>query len=1007
MLHIKNVKKEYTTGTLVQRALGGVSLSFRKSELVAILGHSGSGKTTLLNIIGGLDKCDSGDLIINGVSTRKYKDRDWDTYRNHTIGFIFQSYNLIPHQSVLANVELALTLSGVSKQERRRRAKEALEKVGLGDHTHKRPNQLSGGQMQRVAIARALVNDPEILLADEPTGALDSDTGLQVMELLKEIAKDRLVIMVTHNAEIADAYASRIVRLKDGMVIDDSDPYEPDAEEIAAAEALAHNSKREGKKKKTSMSFFTALGLSINNLSTKKGRTVLTSFAGSIGIIGIALILALSTGIQNYVNAIQRDTLTAYPVSVTRSQSDIFSIMMTSRDIMLGENEREEDGKVHLNPKLYDMFNAAVGNNENENDLQAFKAFLDEKLSDTDKDKPLSELITALQYQYDIKLNTYVRDEAGEFRSTDFSKLFAGTMGNDESSSLYSMMSNRMTGANVWTELLSGTNGELVSPMLQEQYDIVCGTWPTQANEIVMIIDEHNEIPDTGFYALGLLSENEVMDIFSSVMKGESIETKEQSISYEDILDISMKLVLESDCYNKIDDRHFEYVGDDADAMSIIIENGYDLHICGIVKPNPDASANAISGVFGYTSELVNYIIDETNKSEVVIAQRSPENENFDVIKGLPFVTDESDELDEQQKALAINEYFASLSDAEKTDIYTQILSVPPEGYVEQAVAPFMEQLETREQMIGVIAESYGLSEEKITEYLSKNTDEEIRGMLRDGLAQIVETRYAEQAEYQIRTMMNDATQPNDLFGMGGYAAVAAQFDLYLSAIQDDAEFASLYDSYMPSGASGSTLADNLALLSAVDIDDPSSINIYADSFEDKSEIENVIKEYNNSVGEDKVIKYTDYVAVMLSGVNTMIDAVSYGLIAFVSISLVVSSIMIGIITYISVLERIKEIGVLRAIGASKRDVSSVFTAETLIIGFCAGIIGVGVSLLLCIPISAIIRSLSGINEIRAVLTPTAALILVGISMLLTFIAGLIPAKMAAKKDPVLALRAE
>lgn len=998
MLKLVNVKKEYVTGSFVQRALAGINLEFRKNEFVAILGQSGSGKTTLLNIIGGLDACDSGDLIIDGISTSKYKAKDWDTYRNHTIGFIFQSYNLIPHQSVLSNVELALTLSGVSKSERRKRAREALSKVGLEEHCHKRPSQLSGGQMQRVAIARALVNDPKILLADEPTGALDSDTGLQVMELLKQIAEDRLVIMVTHNSELADEYATRIVKLKDGAIIDDSNPYKSEFE-------ISVKKKERKKESKPSMSFFTAMGLSFNNLLTKKGRTLLTSFAGSIGIIGIALILALSTGIQNYVNAIQRDTLTAYPISITRSQSDIFSIMMTSREIMLDEKESSDDGKVHLNPRLYDMFNAAVGNNDEENDLKSLKNYLEHRISVSDDDS-ISDLISSIQYQYDIKLNTFVKDETGEYHNTDFTRLFADSSTSEGTTTMYSAAMNRMNSTSVWTELISGANGEVVSPMLKEQYDLVCGSWPTEANEIILVIDSNNQIPDTGFYTLGLMTEDEVLDILNSVMRGESIDAKQQSIAYEDILDTTIKLVLECDCYEKNDDKTFRYVGDDSDTMNIIIENGLDLKISGIVKPNTEASANAISGVFGYTHKLVEYVIEQTNVSDVVVAQRSSENKNYDVLTGLPFI-DDRDELTASEKADAIKLYFSNLSDVEKTEIYTNILSVPSDEYLESTVTSLLEEYKTREQMENFIAQAYGLDVDRVKDYLKDNSDDEVTEMLKVGLIEAISTKYAEKAEYQIQSILNSAIDPDDVFGRNGYLVVATQFDEYIANITDESLLSKLYDEYMPKGVSGSTLEENLLLLSSVDIDNPSSISIYADTFENKTEIENVIKEYNDKVEENEVIKYTDYVAVLLSGVNTMIDAVSYGLIAFVSISLVVSSIMIGIITYISVLERVKEIGVLRAIGASKKDVSSVFTAETLIIGLCAGIIGVLISALLCIPISAIIRTLSGISDITAVLTPTSAIILVLISMLLTFVAGLIPANMAAKKDPVAALRAE
>lgn len=1005
MLQIKHVSKQYVTGDLTQKALNDVSLDFRDSEFVAILGHSGSGKTTMLNIIGGLDTADSGALIINGISTEKYKDRDWDTYRNHTIGFIFQSYNLIPHQSVLANVELALTLSGVSKAERKRRAKHALAKVGLEDQIHKRPNQLSGGQMQRVAIARALVNDPEILLADEPTGALDSDTGTQVMELLKEIAHDRLVIMVTHNSELADRYASRIVRLKDGCIVDDTDPYSPSEKDASAAANIAETKKISRKKKNSSMSFFTALGLSLNNLSTKKGRTFLTSFAGSIGIIGIALILALSNGIQNYVNSIQRDTLTIYPLTIERSQSDMLSIMMKSREIAMSEKENRNDGSVHLNPKMYDMFNAAFGTNDSENNLVPFKAYLDEKLNDESSEKTLSEMISSIQYQYNIKMNTYVLDDTGEYRSTEISKLFEDSEAFGMSGS---MMSSMFDNLNVWTELLPGRDGEPVSEMLFEQYDLVAGSWPQNANEIVLIIDENDEMSDVGFYALGIIDDAEIMNIFSAVMKGESIETEQRSITYDDILATKMILITESDCYNKVDDRHFEYIGNDKDAMDIVLNSGYELKISGIVRPNPEANASSLTGIFGYTYKLVDYVIEKTENSDVVKAQRAPENADYDVLMGMPFAGETEDELSNSEKASAILAYFGTINEVKKTEIYTSILSVPPEGFAESTVQSMLEEYNTREAMIGLIADAYGMSPDKIAEYLADKTDEEIRGILADGLTEIVLAKYAENAEYQVKSIMMSASSPDDIFEMSGYAAVAAQFDMYLASVsQSEEELAKLYDSYMPKGVSNSSINENLDLLGDVDKNNPSSISIYAVSFDDKKEIEDIIKQYNDSVSDEDVIKYTDYVALLMSGVTTMIDAVSYGLIAFVSISLVVSSIMIGIITYISVLERTKEIGILRAIGASKRNVSSVFTAETLVVGLIAGLLGVAISALLCLPISSVLRHLSGINELRAVLTWQECAGLTLISMLLTLIAGLIPSGMAAKKDPVAALRSE
>lgn len=1001
MLQLKNIVKTYVTGDLKQDALKGVSITFRENEFVSILGQSGSGKTTMLNIIGGLDRYTSGDLVINGVSTKKYKDGDWDYYRNNSIGFVFQSYNLIPHQSVLSNVELALTLAGVSKKERRQRAIAVLKKVGLGDHIHKKPNQMSGGQMQRVAIARALINNPDILLADEPTGALDSETSLQIMELLKEIAKDKLVIMVTHNPELADQYSTRIVKLLDGEIVSDSDPYQ-ETEEATAPQ----------KKKKISMSFFTALSLSFNNLRTKKGRTLLTAFAGSIGIIGIALILSISTGIQAYVDGIQRDTLSSYPITIQQQESAISGILNAHREMM--EEEREERRQldaVYGNDRIYELFNAAFTGQDVQNNLKPFKAYLEKEMNEETTTTSLYHYVSTIQYQYGVQLNTYIQTEDGAYHSTELTDAISlGNTGTSQAATpgnaIASMMTTRLGSLNLWTELLSGANGELISNLLYDQYDLVSGQWPEAANEVVLILDENNEMTDIAFYALGLMSDDEVNDIFRAVIKGEEIETKEKKITYDEILGTTFKLVLNNEFYNKNADGIWEDMRDDAASMELIVENGYDLQIVGILRPNPEATGTAFSGTFGYTSALTEYIISQSSESEIIKEQLLPENENYDVLTGLPFTITEDIDPTNTQKAEKFREYAASLNAVQKTDLYTQILSAPSPEYLEQAVNGFLQQYPTRESMIDLVVSTYKFDKQAAEQYVADYTDDELRDLLRRQVEVLVTEKYAEQAALQIAGIKASASNPNDLFGAQGYAAAAAAFDQMMDASTDEATLAGYYDSYMPSTISGSTLTETLQTIGSIDYDTPTAINIYAATFEDKGVIDGIISDYNASASEDDQIAYTDYVGMLMSGVTTMIDAVSYGLIGFVSISLIVSSIMIGIITYISVLERTKEIGILRSVGASKKDISRVFNAETIIIGLAAGLIGIGITVLLNIPISMIVKNLTGISSIAQL--PTAAgVILVAISVLLTMIAGLVPSKMAAKKDPVIALRTE
>lgn len=1013
MLQLKNIVKTYVAGDTKQDALKGVSMNFRENEFVSILGQSGSGKTTLLNIIGGLDRYTSGDLIINGVSTSKYKDADWDYYRNHSIGFVFQSYNLIPHQSVLSNVELALTLAGISKKERRARAIEVLKKVGLADHIHKRPNQMSGGQMQRVAIARALINNPDILLADEPTGALDSETSVQIMELLKEIAKDKLVIMVTHNPELAAKYSTRIIRVLDGCIVDDTDPYNvPDQISVIPQ-----------KRKKISMSMGTAVSLSFNNLKTKKGRTLLTSFAGSIGIIGIALILSLSTGIQDYVNDLQRDTLSSYPVSIEKEESPLASILTASASEEDGGDTEKKENTVYSNNRMYELFNAMFASDSETNNLTKFKSYLDERMAEDGDEKEsdvLKDHVETIQYQYDVKLNTYIETEDG-YRSTDMSSVFTNgatsqsTSSDDSSdnsmasmmgmsSSSMSQMSNSMM--SLWSELLPGSDGELISDMVYDQYDLEAGRWPEAANELVLIMSDQNEITDVAFYALGLMSDEEVTDMMKAVMKSETLSTKQREISYDDILETTFKLILNPDYYTKEANGTWSYIGDDKDSMNLVIDHGYDLKIVGIIKPNPDAAVTSATGSFGYTSALTQYVIEQTNNSELVKEQKLPENENLDLLTGLPFVITEENDPTDEEKAEKIKEYFAGLNDVEKTKIYTEILSEPTDEEIEQMTSMYMNNFSSRDAIITLVASTMGMDEETAKSYLEDYSDEELQEMLQKQLVQMIKENKSDSAQAQVLQMRVNATEQGDLFGTAGYAAVAKAFDELIDSTDDTTVLAKYYDEYMPSTVSGSTLEETLQKLSAVDINSPSAINIYAKSFDDKEKIADVITQYNETAEEDDQISYTDYVALLMSGVNTMINAVSYGLIAFVSISLVVSSIMIGIITYISVLERTKEIGILRSVGASKKDISRVFNAETAIIGLTAGLMGIGVTLLLNIPISMVIDNLTGIGNI-AKLPVMGAVILVAISVALTMIAGLIPSKLAAKKDPVIALRSE
>ena len=895
MLELNDIKKDYVSGSTTVSALKGINLRFRDCEFVSILGQSGCGKTTMLNIIGGLDKYTSGDLKINGVSTKNYKDRDWDFYRNNSIGFVFQSYNLILHQTVLSNVELALTLSGVSKTERKRRAIEALEKVGLGEQIHKKPNQMSGGQMQRVAIARALVNNPDILLADEPTGALDTETSIQIMELLKEISKDRLIIMVTHNPELAKDYSTRIVRLLDGVITDDSDPYsledmEADikAKEAANVKASEKKNKKSGKKQKTSMSFFTALSLSFNNLMTKKTRTILTAFAGSIGIIGIAMILSISNGIQLYIDRVQRDTLSSYPITLQAESIDISS-MVTSMTGNSDSAEHEDKTKIYSNDIMGDMINTMVKEVKS-NNLSEFKKYIENGGSD------IKSYVSDIQYSYDVPLNIYMKDTSNGVEQLNPSTMFDSIYGEGATSTSSAMSSGMGMGmfsnSSVWNQLLGNQQ------VLDEQYDVLAGHWPENYNEVVLVVDKNNEVDDYTLYSLGLKDPEEVRTLFKKMMVGESYETeKDISYTFDEILDTEFKLVMPTDMYkyNDVTGTWDDYSKDDK-YMTNVVNNGTDIKVCGIIRPNDDAVSTSISSGIGYTAKLTEYIIEEVKNSEIAKAQLA--DTSVDVFTGVPFDNDRNTEITMDD----VNAYMATLSPEE-----------------------------------------------------------------------------------------------------------SAQMQAMTSGMSDD-QILQLFSASLKARTTDATLDSNKSKLGITDLDTPSQIDIYATDFDSKEKVQNIIKDYNKSQQDDgkeeNVINYTDYVGIMMSSVSTIINAISYVLIAFVAISLIVSSIMIGIITYISVLERTKEIGVLRSIGASKKDVSRIFNAETLIEGFVSGALGIVVTLLLCIPANALIKHLTDISNV-AQLPVAGGVILIIISMFLTFIAGLIPAKFAAKKDPVVALRSE
>ena len=1006
MLKLSNITKRYTLGGSTIDALRGVDLEFRENEFVSILGPSGCGKTTTLNIIGGLDRYTSGDLIINGRSTKDYKDADWDAYRNHSIGFVFQSYNLIPHQTVLANVELALTLAGASKAERRRRAVEALEKVGLGDQLNKVPSQMSGGQMQRVAIARALINDPDILLADEPTGALDSETSVQVMELLKEVAQDRLVIMVTHNPELAQQYSTRIVTLKDGKVTGDSNPYrqEEQAPVLTGKQARAA--------KKPSMSFLTALSLSLTNLRTKMGRTVLTAFAGSIGIIGIALILALSTGINTYINKVQEDTLSSYPITIQAESTDMTALMAS----LMGARHSEGGGggsnpdpdRVYASTVMYDMMDSMLNAETQTNNLEAFKEYLDNGGGGI-KD------MAAIHYSYDFGFDIYTQDENGDILKSDVMALMQDAMSamyGGDYSSYFEQMGSMYSAMDVWEELLPGEDGELVSPQEKNQYELLYGGWPQSHDEVILFVDGSNEISDLMLYALGLMPHADMEEAMVSMSKGETVDVGEMSWSYEELCALDFKLILPAEYYqhDPATDTYTDMSQTQA-GMDFLYNSedvGIRLKVAGIARP-VDGGHGMLSGGIGYTSALTRFAIETTGDTEILKAQL--DDPDTDVIVNLPFPKEDDAEPADEEKAEAVREHLSGLTVSEKAAAYVDVMGQPSQEYVDTVVDQQMDGM-TRQAIEDMIVEQYagemGVDGDTVRGYISDMSDDELFGKVEEAIAQQVREQYAAGVEQQLAAlpqetlagMLDYAMDPNREFAAG--LAMGTPSPLTME------QFVYLYDHYMPPTKSSSTYEDNLKRLGYTRLESPSAISIYATTFAQKDQIADLIQDYNDGVySEDDEITYTDYVALLMSSITGIISGISYLLIAFVSISLVVSSIMIGIITNISVLERTKEIGILRAVGASKRDVSRVFNAETLIVGLAAGLLGILVSVAATFPINALIHDLTGLTDLTAVLPPAAGAILVAISVVLTVFAGLIPSRGAAKKDPVEALRSE
>ncbi len=1033
MLVLKDIKKEYRVGDLKVPALRGVSVAFRANEFVSILGPSGCGKTTLLNIIGGLDRYTTGDLLINGRSTKSFRDADWDAYRNHSIGFVFQTYNLIPHQTVLTNVELALTISGVSKQERRRRAVAALEKVGLGDQLRKKPNQMSGGQMQRVAIARAIVNDPEILLADEPTGALDSATSLQIMEILREIASDRLVIMVTHNPDLAETYSTRIIKLHDGVIEDDSDPYDLSAASVPV--------ERPAKKKKA-LSLKTALSLSLNNLMTKKARTFLTSFAGSIGIIGIALILSLSTGINAYIAQVQEDALSSYPLTLeseTQDYSSMFSAMVEARE---DASRPVEDGKIYVDDTMVNMLSAMMSTTKN--DLKSFKTYLESHQEELDG------ILTEARYTYNYQMQIYSDDGETRVNPTtlieNMGESFAGMVGMmSDSNSLYA--DTYAASMNIFREMLDNTE------LLQSQYDVIAGEWADDAHEVMLVVNENNTVANMALYVLGMQDQSELPEMMQSVFAGEKLDVEYPDYTYEDFLGMTFCIVPNHLFYEpsgetyEVDGTEYPVWRDiretpGFDQAAFAKEHGVTVTISAILRPNPDAVSTSLrTGTIAYDRSLAEELMADVRASDIA-KQQTEQTPDIDVLSGLPYDDGSFSSRPDSEKAQLFGDWVNG-SQRRKADVMTDLLSANVGELVDAQLAAMTAEEraayasehfydladadpEVFKQLLLAIASNTPVDDEYAA-YLAQlgnmSGEEMVEALRQSGqldpstvtpettalVAQLLAAMPETQLEEVVRTLLTaslSASAAEEVLAQYTTAQLAELFDASYAEMTEE-EKCALFDVYRKQMVSDTVYERRLVDLGFVDPDSPASISLYAKDFASKEQLEDFIADYNKSVGEENEITYTDLVGLMLSSVTRIIDGISYVLIAFVSISLIVSSIMIGIITYISVLERTKEIGILRAIGASRRDISRVFNAETLIVGFCAGAIGLLATVLLCIPINLIIHAASGITAINAALPLVGAVVLMLISILLTVVAGLVPSHIAAKKDPVLALRTE
>ena len=1038
MLELKDIRKQYGEGDSVVHALSGVDLKFRENEFVSILGASGCGKTTMLNIIGGLDRYTSGDLIINGKSTKDFKDADWDSYRNHSIGFVFQSYNLIPHQTVLSNVELALTLSGVSKAERRKRAKEALEKVGLGDQIHKKPNQMSGGQMQRVAIARALVNNPDILLADEPTGALDTVTSVQIMDLLKEVAREKLVIMVTHNPDLASEYSTRIVKLSDGNVIDDTDPFDGEYAVSAPEAAVAEVKAKDKKAKKKNMSFPTAVSLSFNNLLTKKARTILTSFAGSIGIIGIALILSLSNGIQAYIDRVQEDTLSTYPLTIQKETQD-FSAMLSAMTEVSEINPDELDpNKIYVDDSLGTMMSAMSATVSN--DLEKFKAYIDENYDQ------LKDSVSDIQYTYDFDLQIFTADGKTQVSPTEI----FDNMG-DAFAGISEMMSS-MGGLGVMSEMINNQT------LLDQQYELVGedSRWPENPNEVVLVVGKNNQISKMTLYMLGVLPQDELADIMKELMTEGTYESSHmEEYTLDDFLGMKFRMLNTSDFFEKTDKPYGDgyYVWNDIrddvgfNREKFVTENGTELIISGIIRPRDGVTATSISGAIGYTKGLTDLILQMNTESEIINQQKAtPE---YNVLTGLKFerthytpatihqLVEKVDSATMEQfyaymtEMILTKEEFSSRLNVSK-DSFAEMFMLMPEDTQAQLVGAMLTAARANPDNTVGLMTLFGTLSAMTENTISVNADnlvallpimspiqkmiiagfdfsalEDVEGMEGVDLSML-------SAVPSLATLAGETAMAPIYAGMTeSLKTMTVNEEIFLRLLatmkETDSEFIMLEETlYKLAPQTDATLESTLKLLGDAEAASPASINFYAKDFESKDTIEAFIKEYNDT-REDELdkVQYTDIIGIMMSSVSLIINVISYVLIAFVSISLVVSSIMIGIITYISVLERTKEIGVLRSIGASKKDITRVFNAETLIVGFTAGLIGIIFTLILCIPINAIIHAISGIDSVSAVLPWVGGVALVLVSVFFTWVAGLIPSRLAAKKDPVEALRTE